>query len=184
MKKIFWVLACVVTLTLQAQVKVAGITMPAQPQSAPGLMLNGTGIRVKYFMDMYVGGLYMKNKASDAASIILADEAMVIRLQIVSSLVSSDVMKEAVTEGFEKSTGGNTAIIKDEIQKFMEALSEPIKKGDVFEFAYVPGTGLVVYKNGVAKKTITGVPFKRALFGIWLGAKPVQADLKKGMLGK
>lgn len=76
--------------------------MPAQPQSAPGLVLNGTGIRVKYFMDMYVGALYMKNKASDAASIILADEAMVIRLQIVSSLVSSDVMKEAgIGWGFE-----------------------------------------------------------------------------------
>ncbi len=184
MKKWLLLLIVVFTLSLNAQTKVSGITVPSQPQSVQGLVMNGIGVRVKYFMDMYVGALYLKTKSSEAAPIILADEPMVIRLQIVSSLVSSDVMKEAVTEGFEKSTGGNTAIIKAEIQKFMEAFNEPIEKGDVFEIAYVPGTGVIVYKNGTAKKTITGMSFKKALFGIWLGAKPAQEDLKKGLLGK
>lgn len=177
-------LVAFLSLSISAQTKVSGVTVPAQPQAAQGLVMNGIGVRVKYFMDMYVGALYLKTKSTEAAPIIVADEPMVIRLQIVSSLVSSDVMKEAVNEGFEKSTGGNTAVIKTEIQKFMEAFNEPIKKGDVFEIAYVPGTGVTVYKNGTAKKTIAGLPFKKALFGIWLGAKPAQEDLKKGLLGK
>jgi hypothetical protein len=31
---------------------------------------------------------------------------------------------------------------------------------------------------------IDGLDFKRALFGIWLGDKPVQKELKDKMLGK
>ena len=39
-------------------------------------------------------------------------------------------------------------------------------------------------KNGVKKGTIEGLDFKKALFGIWLGNKPADDDLKDGMLGK
>lgn len=37
--------------------------------------------------------------------------------------------------------------------------------------------------NGAAKGTIPGEPFNRALTKIWIGDKPVQADLRKAMLG-
>jgi hypothetical protein len=32
-------------------------------------------------------------------------------------------------------------------------------------------------------KPIAGADFQRALLAVWLGGKPVQADLKKAMLG-
>jgi hypothetical protein len=48
----------------------------------------------------------------------------------------------------------------------------------------VPDEGVVVYKNGSKKGSIDGYDFKRALFGIWLGDKPADDDLKAGMLGK
>ena len=41
-----------------------------------------------------------------------------------------------------------------------------------------------VYKNGAKKGSIDGHDFKKALFGIWLGKKPADDDLKEGMLGK
>jgi long-chain acyl-CoA synthetase len=37
--------------------------------------------------------------------------------------------------------------------------------------------------NGEEKGAIAGEPFNRALTRIWLGDKPVQADLKKALLG-
>jgi long-chain acyl-CoA synthetase len=37
--------------------------------------------------------------------------------------------------------------------------------------------------NGAAKGTIPGDAFNVALTRIWLGDKPVQADLKKALLG-
>jgi Chalcone isomerase-like len=37
--------------------------------------------------------------------------------------------------------------------------------------------------NGQSKRTIAGEPFNAALMRIWLADKPVQADLKKALLG-
>ena len=50
-------------------------------------------------------------------------------------------------------------------------------------FDYLPGTGTQISLNGRLLGTIAGVDFNRALLRIWLGNVPVQADLKKAMLG-
>lgn len=148
------------------------------------LVLNGAGIREKYFMDMYVGSLYLTSKNSDAKKIISADEPMAITLNIVSGLITSSKMEEAIDEGFKKSTGGNSAAIKDQIAAFTKVFSETINKLDVFKITYQTTEGVVVYKNGVSKGIIKGFDFKKALWGIWLGDDPADADLKKAMLGK
>ena len=70
------------------------------------------------------------------------------------------------------------------IIKERPVIKEEIKKGDVFIIMNVPDEGVVVYKNGSKKGSIDGYDFKRALFGIWLGDKPADDDLKAGMLGK
>ncbi len=57
-----------------------------------------------------------------------------------------------------------------------------VKEKDVITLDYVDG-GTKMAVNGVAKGTMPGEPFNRALTKIWLGEKPVQADLKKAMLG-
>ncbi|MGB0368446.1 MAG: chalcone isomerase family protein, partial [Flavobacteriales bacterium] len=59
-----------------------------------------------------------------------------------------------------------------------------IVEGNVFDIIYVPGTGVESYKNGQLEGTIEGMDFKKALFGIWLGEKPADGDLKEAMLGK
>lgn len=162
-----------------------GITLPDQLQAGDkSLMLNGAGIRSKFVFDLYVGGLYLISKSSDAAAIINADDPMAIRLHIISSKITSEKMTSATREGFDKSTGGNTAPITAEIDQFLAAFSDEIKEGDVFEFINIPGEGVNVIKNGASKTTIGSTEFKKALFGIWLSDHPVQAKLKDGMLGK
>ena len=59
------------------------------------LMLNGAGIRTKFFFDIYVGGLYLKEKSQDATAIIEANEPMAIRLHILSSKATSKKMEKA-----------------------------------------------------------------------------------------
>jgi hypothetical protein len=51
-------------------------------------------------------------------------------------------------------------------------------------FTYVPGTGTTFAINGTQKLTIAGPAFGPVLFSVWLGPKPPNADLKKGMLGQ
>ena len=123
---------------------------------------------------------------ADAGAIVSADEPMAITLHIISDKITSDRMVEATEEGFEHSTGGNTAPLKESIDAFMAFFREPIANGDVFEIGYVPPSGEIrVSKNGEPKGAVPGgLPFKRAVFGIWLGDKPAQKSLRDQMLGR
>ena len=174
-------LSCFVS---QAQTKINGITFTdTYTAGKDKLVLNGGGTREKYWMDMYVAGLYLTEKNKDASSIIAANSSMAIRICIVSGLITSDKMIEAVKEGFKKSTGGKTDAIKDKIEKFQKAFSDPIKKTDVFDIVYA-GEKITISKNGTLKAEIEGLDFKKAVFGIWLGNEPADSDLKEGMLGE
>lgn len=148
------------------------------------LTLNGAGVRSKWFMDLYVGGLYTPQKGSDAQAIINADEPQAITLHIISGLITSDKMTSATLEGFENSTGGDLSAIQSEVETFLNVFAEEIKEGDVFDLVYLPSEGVQVLKNGEAKASIGGLGFKKALFGIWLSDEPAQQDLKESMLGQ
>jgi hypothetical protein len=171
-------------ITMNAQKTVAGVKVEEKlVLEGQNLVLNGVGTRVKLFMDMYVGALYLEKKSTNANEIMASKDGAAIRLTIVSGLISSDKMIDAVTEGFENSTGGKTAPLKPKIDKFISFFKEEIKKGDVFTMVNTD-EGVVVYKNNTKKGVIEGNDFKRGLFGIWLSAKPADKNLKKAMLGQ
>ena len=165
--------------------EISGISMPdTLAAGGQNLALNGAGVRTKFFMDMYIGGLYLKQRQSDAEKIIAADEPMALRLHIISSLITSEKMEAATREGFVNAAGSATAPLTDRIESFIAVFREKINKEDVYEFIYVPGAGTAISKNGKLKTTIQGIDFKKALFGIWLCAKPAQESLKAQMLGR
>lgn len=168
-----------------AQQTVSGVKVDSKlTVEGETLALNGAGLREKMWIDLYVGSLYLPAKSSNAKDIMDSKEAGAIKLDIVSGMITSEKMIAAVNEGFENSTNKNTAPLKAKIDKFKAFFKEEIKKGDTFIIANIPGEGVVVLKNGVKKGTIDGHDFKKALFGIWLGTKPADGDLKNGMLGK
>jgi hypothetical protein len=150
------------------------------------LVLNGSGIRTKKIvvsLELYTAGLYVPQKTKDMAALINNDGKVAIKLHIMSKMITSKRMSEATIEGFEKSTNGNTAPIKKEIDEMISVFSSEIKIDDVYDMVYVPGKGTEIYKNGKLSKTIQGAAFKKALFGIWLGQNPIQADLKAKLAG-
>lgn len=164
----------------------AGITLPDSMMAGDTkLVLNGGGIRTRFMMNIYVGGLYLTAPGSKAGAIIAADEPMAIKLHMVSGMITSEAMEEATMEGFKNTTGGNMSALAEPIDQFVSVFREPISEGDVFDIVNMPGKGIDVYKNGAFKGTVDGGPeFKRAVFGIWLGDKPAHKKLKSGMLGK
>lgn len=168
-----------------AQTTISGVTLPATLKAGnTNLTLNGGGVRVKLFMDMYVAGLYVVTKSNNGDAIAKANEPGAVRLHIVSSLVTTDRMKEAILEGFKKSTGNKLAPLQARIDKFVAVFSlEPIVKGNEFDVTYTPEEGTKVYKGGKLLQTVEGADFKAALWGIWLGADPADKNLKEGMLG-
>ncbi len=186
MKKTILVLTALIIWGINfAQVTISDVTLPAKVQfNKKTLILNGGGLREKFWIDLYVGGLYLPEKMNNATRIMAANQTQAIKLVIVSSLITSEKMEEAVEEGFEKSTNNNTKPLRSKIDKFKSFFGkEPITKGDIFDIVYVPGKGVVVYKNNKMLGVVEGMEFKKALFGIWLGEDPADEDLKEGMLG-
>lgn len=144
-------------------------------------ILNGGGLREKYgFMDLYVGGLYLNSKSSDANQIIMSDENMGIRMVIVSGLVTRERFIEALEEGFENTTTGKSS--PSDIEKFKKFLSDEFVEGDEIVLNYHKGESVYLYKNDKERGTFNGLAFKQALFGIWLGDKPADESLKNDML--
>lgn len=170
--------------TAGAQVKtIEGVEFPTEMNiNGQKTVLNGGGLREKLgFLDLYVGALYLPSKSSDASKIILADQAMGIRIVIASKLVTRDRFIEALEEGFANSTVG-TYTSKD-IEGFKQYLSDPFEQNDEILLNYHPGDGVYLYKNGTQRGSFQGLAFKQALFAIWLGEQPAQESLKQEMLG-
>lgn len=186
MKKVLFLFFAIIFIAVApAQTKAGGATIPNTVNfEGQKLILNGVGVREKYWMDMYAGALYLNSKSTNANAIMAANEPMAIKIHIVSKLISSDKMIDAVNEGFQSSTNGNTAPIAAEIEKFKSFFKDEISQNDVFDIVYIPSRGVIAYKNGTEKGVIKGQNFKKALFGIWLSDKPADKKLKAGMLSK
>lgn len=184
--------AAVVTLALALAFAPLAATTVARAGQLPAsisvaqqkLTLNGEGVREKYFLDLYVAGLYLVEPTRDAPAIINdADHVAVIRIAVVSKMVTQEKLVESLQEGFVLATGDKLAPIAKEIEQFRQCFADEIVRGDVFDLVYVPKTGVVVLKNGQRKGAVAGVPFKQALFGIWLGERPADKSLRTALLG-
>jgi hypothetical protein len=190
MKKILLLLTLLLslqfsTVSAQTQIDVNGVTVPRKIEyQGKTLQLNGAGGRSKMWLEVYVQALYLSQLSQDPQFIIDSDTEMAIRIEITSSMVSSNKLTKAMNAGFEKSAGANLDQLRPRIETFKSFLSDAIREKDVFILAYNPlDQTLNVYKNEVLKGKIQGFDFKKALFGIWLSDKPVDETLKKNLLG-
>jgi hypothetical protein len=147
------------------------------------LVLNGMGIRSKFFVKVYVAGLYLEKKSADANAIIQADSAKRIVLQFVRSEVTREQMTEAFDEALKNNAPDKANALQAEIGQFLKAL-ETMHEKEQMVVTYLPGTGTTVTVRGKDKLTIAGPAFGQLVFAMWLGPKPPNADLKSGLLGK
>jgi chalcone isomerase-like protein len=165
--------------------ELAGVTLPDQIQiDARTLVLNGMGLREATFLkvDVYVAGLYLEAKSSDAGAILRSDQAKRLVMKFVRAVGRKDIVK-AWDEGFKESAGASLPALKDRVATFDSYMSD-MANGAVMSFTYLPGSGVKVEVQGVVKGIIAGADFSEALFGIWLGPHPPNPGLKDGLLGR
>jgi hypothetical protein len=155
---------------------VAGVKMEDKTTvNGQSLVLNGAGLRKKFFIKVYVGGLYLPAKMSNPASILGSDTPRRMVMHFVYS-VSKDQMCEAWEEGLEANTPNSSAEVKGGF-KTLCSLMEAIPN--------VPGTGTIVEVNGKVKGTIPGKATADAIVATWIGPKPAMGDdFKNAVLGK
>jgi hypothetical protein len=184
----FFALAQATTVSAQTQYEVEGVIVPRTIEfDGNKLSLNGFGIRSKMWIDVYVQALYVTTLSEDAKEILESDTEMAVRLQIISSMVTSKKLSKSLNKGMRKSVG------EENIEKYRVPLDilegllnkEETKDKDFFNLIYNPSDQSIwVYKNDRLEGKIPGFEFKKAFFGIWLSDNPVDADLKNALLGK
>jgi hypothetical protein len=141
------------------------------------LKLKGLGVRNKWFVDVYVAGLYLADPDKDP----LADSARQVKLVMLRDVGASSV-GDAVREGFEKNSGPEMPKLKERLDRMIKALTD-LKKHETLVLTYVPEKGTTVSGRGKELVAIEGKDFGDALFNVWLGKAPVDDGLKKGLLG-
>ena len=163
----------------------AGVRMPDSLQVAgKKLVLNGLGVReaTMFNVDVYVAGLYLEQPSKDAAKILASDEVRVLHLRFVRDVGRGDVVS-SFSEGFERNASDAVPAIRPRISRFMSWMPS-FEDGGSLTLTYVPNEGTRVAVNGRMKGTIEGADFARALFAIWLGPRPPNGGLKRGLLGR
>ena len=160
-----------------------GVTLPRRIQAGGReLHLNGTATRKKFIVKVYVAGLYLPARETDADRILAADEPRHLVMQFVHN-VDKGKMCNAWNEALANNTPDASAELKAQFETLCGYM-EDIRKGEQFVFSYLPGEGTRIEVKGVTKGTIEGKPFADALFKAWIGPKPGPGEgFKKQLLG-
>jgi hypothetical protein len=160
----------------------AGVTLPDTATVAgKPLVLNGMGLREKYFVDVYVGGLYLGEKTTNGAAAVAADAPKRMVMHFVYRRVSREQMLDSFLEDFGKQPG--VAAHQADIDKMLAVVPDEVLRGEQIVFEYTPGVGTSLIIKGKTAVAVPGADFMRLVFGIWLGPTPPTAALKAGLLG-
>ena len=173
-----------------AAAEVAGVKLPDRLRigtGGPELVLNGAGLRTRFFLKVYAAGLYLEKKSTTTPGVLALQGPKRVSMHLLRNVSAKQIL-EALHDGVAANNSpADLAKLKpqlDELDAVMTGMG-PIKEGDVVTLDYLPGAGTVVTVNGQAKgKPIAGTALYDALLRVWLGDDPVQDDLKKELLGK
>lgn len=186
MRKIILAGAFLLLAPLLQAGELAGVFVEDQVIAENGqtLVLNGIGLREKYWIDVYVGSLYLVNISNNVTEILSAPHAMRIQIDFVYKEVAKKKLLKAWREGFEKNQSKELLIkLQDRMDQFYGYFDQNVIAKDRYIFDYTPGKGTSVTKNNTLLGLIPGEDFKNALLEIWLGNFPADKNLKLGMLG-
>ncbi len=150
------------------------------------LSLNGAGVRSIMFFKMYVMGLYLTEKSNTEDAVFMNKGEKRIALHVVVGEAKSERFLNGFRKGIENNHNEQEVLLLRERMEAFNDLFDTIKtmkKNDVITMDWQPGSGTHINMNGSELGLIAGEDFFHALLSIWIGAKPVSADLKKGLLG-
>lgn len=176
-------LVLLVTTVAGHTAELSGVQM-ADSYSVAGehLTLNGMAVRDKFFIKVYVGGLYLPKHMNKADEIIRSDTPKALLMQFVRD-VKRDKLVQAYSEAFASNAPDIAARQKTNVERFFAFLTD-VKEGDRIGFVYEPGKGSRFSLNGNDKLTIDGKEFADLFLLVYIGPHPPTAEVKRGLLGK
>ena len=182
-----WFLLCSAALPAFAA-EIEGVKLADKVRvsdAGPELILNGAGIRTRVFIKVYVGALYLPQKAGNTQAVLADAGPKRIAMHMLRDLTAEQLFS-ALNDGLKNNHApGDLAMLEPQVKQ-LEGIFNALKaakNGEVILLDYLPGAGTRITVNGDSKGTIAGDEFYRALLRVWLGDQPADAGLKKAMLG-
>ena len=166
-------------------VEVAGVRIDDQIKVGTNeLVLNGAGVRTKVFIKVYVGALYVSQKSNASAALLDATTPRRMSMRMLRE-IDADTLYGALRDGLkDNNSEAELAALKVPTEQFAEIMKKvgTAKNGDTVALDF-SADGVAVSFNGEARGKVSSGPFARALLKVWLGDNPVDASLKKALLG-
>lgn len=184
MKNICLALILCLFLTATASaVEIAGVKLePAVTVNGQSLKLNGSGLRKKMFVKVYIGSLYSAKRLQSGAEALNDSSDKLIRMNFLHSKVDKEKIIEAFKEGFANNSPELAA--SAEVKKFLALFTADFIRGDVVDLMLRADGTVAASHNGKQLGAVTSPKLARGVLAIYLGDKPADESLKKGMLGK
>lgn len=183
--------AVALVLALAAPSLQADVTEPksgtAFPDRVGEMSLMGVGLRTKTMLKVkvYAIGLYaadsslpgLKGKSGDALAneLVWGDYPKQLTMKFLRDL-SADQIRGAFVE----TLAGADAAKRDAFVNYFG----DIKTGQEATLRWAPGGVLETTVAGQAKPPIADKNFAAAVYGIWLGQKAIQEDIKEGLVAR
>jgi hypothetical protein len=182
MRLLLALLILILTALPAAAIEVAGVTLePTVTVNGTVLKLNGSGIRKKFFVKVYIGSLYSAKRLT-VASEALADKGdKLIRMNFLHSKVDKGKIIEAFSEGFSNNSPDLAG--SPDVKRFLSFFTADFMRGDVVDLQLGSDGMVTARHNGKVLGAIPSGKLATGILRIYLGDRPADDALKTGMLG-
>lgn len=173
--------------TAQAAMDVAGVRFEERAMLADQeLVMNGAGLRTRFMFKVYAMALYLPQAAATSEAVLAATGPRRVRIVTLRAL-SAEQFVDALIEGLQNNNPPATLeALQPSIAAFRAAMLSigRTPAGTEVLLDWLPGAGTRLTVAGMQRgNDIADAAFYAALLRVWLGERPVQADLKKRLLG-
>lgn len=142
--------------------------------------LQGKGYKRVLFMKAFDAGFYTTSGVSKDD--LLEDVPKYLEVEYHVSIPGKSLTDYTITHMKRNVTREEFSELKEEVRLMGEYFVD-LKPHDRFSLTYLPGVGTQFIHNGKMVGVVSGDKFGRALFSVWIGAKPFDPKLKRKILG-
>ena len=150
------------------------------------LQLNGVGLRAVAWLRGYAAGLYLTQRATTPEQVLAPSGPKRLQLGMLLEVGIEEFIK-AFHKGVERNTPAaalpSLAGRMAEFDKLLQGMVK-VRKMDIVDLDWLPQKGLRLSLNGRERgQPIPGEDLYAALLRIFVGQRPVDRELKIGLLG-
>lgn len=174
-------------LPARADTQLEGQTFASQLSLAgTELQLNGVGLRAVAWLKAYAAGLYLPKRTRLAGEALDMSGPKRVQLRMLLDGPSQEFVKALDRGVARNSSESEFAAMRERLARLTQAIAAlgKVRKGDVIDLDYDPRRGMAFSHNGrLLGEVVDGHDLYPAVLKIFIGDKPVDPEMKIGLLG-